>query len=122
MSESRPKNASDPASTTVMPARFAVSHDEHGTPKIEVIDASFEQVYQLEDAYSTMLFVALCRSRGLLPYRRARQRESTICIRASLSEHEALWASHLSLSRQMHARLCEVAHAFVHAHAPGPKE
>jgi hypothetical protein len=91
---------------------------EHGAPKLDDLDAPFERVYRLADSHTTTLFLALCRSQGFLPYRRPRQHDGTICLRASLSQHDALWTSFEDLSRQLHGKLAEVTQAFVQAHAP----
>ena len=62
---------------------------------------------------SVALFLALSRKQGLLPYRRARQHEGTVCVRASLSEHDALWSEFLELDRRLGAQLAEVTRTFL---------
>ena len=99
---------------TPMHLAFCVGHD--GEMTAEVVEGSFEQVYRIGESFTTPLFLALCRSRGLLPYRRRRQHAGTVCVRATLTDHDVLWASFLELSGQLEARLAEVACAFVHAH------
>jgi hypothetical protein len=93
--------------------QFVVGEDEHGTPKLDVVDGTFEQSYRVGDQHSATLFLSLSRKRGLLPYRRARQHEGTVCVRATLSEHDALWAEFLELDRLLGAQLAEVTRVFL---------
>ncbi|HET8931998.1 MAG TPA: hypothetical protein VFN67_01095 [Polyangiales bacterium] len=97
----------------VEPARFVEGTDADGQPTIEIVEGSFEQSYRVGDTHSTKLFLTLCRSRGLLPYRHRRQHAGTICVRATLTDHNALWAQFLELSRELDARLHEVTSAFL---------
>ena len=98
------------------PTRFVVGEDEHGNPKLDVIEGTFEQAYRVGDHHSVALFLALSRSKDLLPYRRARQHEGTICVRATLSEHDALWSAFLELDRCLGAQLAEVTRTFLREH------
>lgn len=93
--------------------QFVVGEDEHGAPKLDVVDGTFEQSYRVGDHYSASLFLSLSRKKGLLPYRRARQHEGTICVRATLSEHDALWSEFLELDRRLGGQLAEVTRAFL---------
>jgi hypothetical protein len=99
------------------PAQFVVGEDEHGNAKLDVVEGTLEQTYRVGDHHSVTLFVALIRSKGLLPYRRPRQHEGTICLRATLPEHDAIWSEFLELDRRLGAQLVEVTHAFVRQHA-----
>jgi hypothetical protein len=92
--------------------RIVVGTNGAGEPTLQVQDGSFEQTYRVGDAYSTTLFLAVCRSQGVLPYRRARQHEGTVCVRASLREHDAVWSRFLELSRQLDAKLTAYTLAF----------
>ena len=98
------------------PACMVVTVEQGGAVTFEAVDSSFEQVYRIVETFTMPLFLALCRSRGLLPYRRSRQHAGTVCVRATVAQHDALWVSFLELSGQLQARLAEVACAFVHAH------
>jgi hypothetical protein len=98
------------------PTQFVVVEDEHGKPKLDVVEGTFEQVYRVGEHHSVALFLALSRKKGLLPYRRPRQHDGTVCVRATLSEHDALWSEFRELDRQLGARLAEVACAFVTEH------
>ena len=48
-----------------------VRENAHGEQTL--VEGSFEQSCRIGGAYTTKLFVDLCRSRGLLPYRHRRQ-------------------------------------------------
>lgn len=99
----------DPScSLYVEPLRFIETKDAAGNPTLEVVEGSFEQSYRVGDVHSTKLFLALSRSQGLLPYRHRRQHSGTICVRATLTEHNALWSQFLELSRELDVRLHEV--------------
>jgi hypothetical protein len=116
MSSDRPSNPPDSR------MQFVVVEDEHGTRKLDVREASLEQTYRIGDRQSVTLFLALSRSRGLLPYRRGRQHEGTICVRATLAEHDALWSTFLKLDRSLGEHLAQVTLAFVRQHVePKPR-
>jgi hypothetical protein len=124
MSERHP---SDPLPTRVSdepeikPSQFVVRENDQGEQTLDVVEGSFEQSYRVGSVYTTKLFLDLCRSRGLLPYRHRREHTGTICVRASLHEHDALWSQFLLLSRQLETRLHEVTLAFVKETVPLPK-
>jgi hypothetical protein len=88
---------------------------------LELLDEPFEQSYRLNDSYTTKLFLEVCRSRELLPYRHRRQHSGTICVRASVQEHDALWTQYCELSRELQARLHTLTLAFVKATLTPPK-
>jgi hypothetical protein len=98
------------------PAQFVVGEDEHGNPKLDVVEGTLEQTYRVGDQHSVALFIALAHSKGILPYRRPRQHEGTICARATLSEHDALWSEFLELDRRLGARLAETTRVFLREH------
>jgi len=101
--------------------QIVLSQDEDGKSKLDVLDGTFEQVYRLGDAHGRTLFLALGRSKGHLPYRRARQHEATICVRATLAEHDALWSTFLEQDRRLQSQLAEVTRVFVRTQvAPKP--
>ena len=93
-----------------------MGEDEHGNPKLDVVAGTFEQTYRVGDHHSQALFLALSRKKGLLPYRRARQHEGTVCVRATLSEHDGLWAEFLELDKRLAGQLGEVTRAFLRQH------
>lgn len=92
---------------------FVVARGESGEATLDVISAPLEQTYRIGDDHGTRLFVALCRSRGLLPYRHRRSHAGTISVRASPAEHDALWACYLELDRELQIKLVELTLAFV---------
>jgi len=98
------------------PTQIVEGKDEHGTPTLEVIEGVFEQSYRVGDRHSEALFLGLSRKKGHLPYRRPRQREGTVCVRATLSEHEALWKEFLELDHRLSGRLAEVTSLFLREH------
>lgn len=102
--------------------QFVVVEGEHGTQKLDVREGSLEQTYRVGDRHSVTLFLALSRSRGLLPYRHPQQHEGTLCVRATLAEHDALWSSFLQLDRSLGEQLVQVTLAFVRQHVePKPR-
>jgi hypothetical protein len=90
-----------------------VARGESGEATLDLIGAPLEQTYRIGDDHGTRLFVALCRSRGLLPYRHRRSHAGTISMRASIAEHDALWACYLELDRELQIKLVELTLAFV---------
>lgn len=72
--------------------RFIEAKGAHGQPRLKVVQGAFEQSYRVGDAHGTKLFLELCRSRGLLPYRHRRQHSGAVCVRTTLTEHNALWS------------------------------
>jgi hypothetical protein len=92
---------------------FVVARGDAGEAALGVINAPLEQTYRVGDDHGTRLSVALCRSRGLLPYRHRRSHAGTISVRDSLAEHDALWAHYLELDRELQVKLTELTLAFV---------
>lgn len=41
--------------------------------------------------YSRLVFIALCRQEGATVYRRPRQRAVTVCVRTTVTKHNAVW-------------------------------
>lgn len=115
----RPRNAGDkPGHHDANPCpihgvQFVVARDEAGEGALDVVSAPLEQTYRVGDEHGTRLFVALCRSRGLLPYRHRRNHAGTISVRASMAEHDALWSRYLELDRELQIKLTELSLAFV---------
>lgn len=109
--------------SSIPPARavqFVVSEDDHGNAKLDVVECTFEQTYRIGDHHSVALFLSLSRKKGLLTYRRARQHEGTVCVRATLSEHDALWSEFLELDRELGSQLAEVTRLFLRKHVADP--
>jgi hypothetical protein len=108
--------SSDRSSIPEHALQFVVSEDEHGQPKLDVVQGTFEQTYRVGEHHSVALFLALSRKKGLLPYRHARQHEGTVCVRATLTEHNALWSEFRELNRRLGAHLAEVTRVFLRDH------
>lgn len=53
-------------------------------------DPPVEMKFSMPDAWSVKLFVALCRRYGLQPYRYARQRRTTVMVRAPRAFFDAV--------------------------------
>lgn len=102
----------------VTPLELVVTPGDGGlsTTKVDLRESEFEQSYNLQTPYSYSMFLALCRCEGLRAYKRPRQRATTVCVRTTVSKHDALWVRFCELSRQLDAQLGEVAHRFVREH------
>jgi hypothetical protein len=107
----------------ITPLEFVVTPGEGGlsTTTLDVREGEFEQTYSLQGPYSYWMFVALCRREGLTVYKRPRQRATTVCVKTTVSRHDALWQRFCELSRQLDAQLGEVTHRFVREHVEAAK-
>ena len=77
--------------------------------ELERIDPLIETQFSLPDVWSRKLFLALCRRYGLHPYRRARQRASTIMLRAPQKfVDQVLWPEFRELDAELARYLDEV--------------
>jgi hypothetical protein len=101
---------------SIVPLEFVVAADADGRPSLDVREGEFEQVYSVDDMYSRLVFIALCRQQGATVYRRPRQRAVTICVRTTLSKHNALWQRFLELSALLDGRLAETTQQFLAEH------
>jgi hypothetical protein len=126
MSTERPPRAPDTTVPTVdddyapsLPVEIVYSQDEAGIPSIGLAGGEIEQRYSIPDPYLRLLFMALCKQRGLMAYRRARQREETICVRTTIERERELWSRYTALCDVMAERLVEVSREFIGAHVPG---
>jgi len=97
----------------VPPLRFIETRDAQGEPTLDIVESPYEQTYRVGDVHATKLFLALCRSQELMPYRHRRQHAGTICVRATTPEHQRLWAQFLELSKELDSKLMEVTLAFI---------
>ena len=109
----------DASTCPIHGVEFVVARSEAGNATLDVVNHPLEQTYRIGDAHGTKLFVALCRSQGLLPYRRRRSHAGTISVRASIAEHDALWARYLELDRDLQIKLNEFTLAFVKSRVGG---
>jgi hypothetical protein len=70
--------------------------------------------YTLPDPWTRKLFLALCRRYGLKPYRRPRQRYSTVQVSAPKSfQDKTLWPEFLALSDELTKHLSEITERVV---------
>ena len=68
-----------------------------------------EMVYSLPDVWTRKLFLALCRRYGLRPYRKYRQRHSTVQVMAPESfQRMTLWPEFVALSEELQKHLWEI--------------
>lgn len=72
-------------------------------------DPPVEMQFSLEDQWSRSLFLALCRRYGLQPYRRYRQRRTTVMVRAPEGFiNDVLWPEFKELNQNLRDYLLEV--------------
>ena len=66
--------------------------------------------FSLSNAWSLRLFIALCRSKGIKPYRYARMRRTSLCVRAdpSFIDNE-LWPEFVQMDEVLAQYLGELA-------------
>lgn len=81
----------------------------------------------IADRWSRHLFVALCRRYGIEPYRYARQRNTSIMIKAPKSFiDEVLWPEYLALNGALNSYLSEITEKVIreeiHSNTSEPKE
>ena len=106
---------------TVTPIQFVVVEQEGGAPRLDLVEGEYEQRYRVGDEYAATLFVAVCRKHRARAYRRARLHQGTLCVKTSMTKHDALWAQFLAQSRRLNARLFEVTELFVHDEVEPPE-
>jgi hypothetical protein len=72
-------------------------------------DEYTEWKFSLADLWSRRLFLALCRKHGLQPYRRYRQRRTTVLLKATDKQvNDVLWPEYLAISEQLQMFLSDV--------------
>jgi len=79
-----------------------------------VADARVEYRFSFNNSWSKRLFFALCRSKGYSPYRYARMRRTSSCVR--ISEHELnrnLWPEYVEMNKVLVEYLGEVAEQII---------
>lgn len=118
-----PPTFSEAELPAVTPLEFVVGSGAGagGLPVLDVRESEYEQGYNLRDSYSCSMFIALCRQEGLMVYRRPRQRTVTVCVKTTVSKHNALWARFLVLSDRLEAQLGSATELFVIEHVVGGK-
>jgi hypothetical protein len=111
--QDQPPTLSESELPAVTPAEFRLVEQEGGGLTLDLREGELEQVYNLRDAYSCMMFIALCRHECVTIYRRPRQRSTTVCVRTTLSRHTALWERFVVLVKQLEGKLAETTQQFV---------
>ncbi|MBY0299085.1 MAG: hypothetical protein K2X71_24135 [Methylobacterium sp.] len=91
----------DAAEAAVRRLRARLAEAGHREPPTEL-------KLSLPDAWSVSLFLALCRRYGLRPYRYARQRRTTVMVRAPRSFFDAVvWPQFAALHEELAAYFAE---------------
>jgi hypothetical protein len=85
-----------------------------------VPEPEIEHRFSLADPWSLRLFLALCRSKGVQPYRYPRMRHSSVCVRLPRAQVEReLWPEFLEMSAVLRQYLDELADGII-AECIGP--
>lgn len=111
-----PPRLSEAELPAVRSLEFIATRGGDGRPSLDVREAEIEQLYNLQDMYSRLLFIALCRQHGATVYRRPRQRVVSVCVRTTVSKHNALWQRFLGLSAELDGLLAETTQQFLVEH------
>jgi hypothetical protein len=88
--------------------------------EIERSEQPVEMQFSIQDHWAQRLFVALCRRYGLRPYRRPRQKRSTIMVRLPRAfSDQILWPEFLQLNEVLQAYLLDITLKLIrdHVHA-----
>ena len=112
-SRGAPPRLSEAELPAIRPLEIIATRGDDGRPSLDVRESEFEQLYKVEDMYSRLMFIALCRHDGATVYRRPRQRVVSVCVRTTVSKHNALWQQFLSLSAELDGRLAEATQQFL---------
>jgi hypothetical protein len=95
-------------------ARQAAERIRARLAEVRTREPDVEIVYTLPDPWTRKLFVALCRRYGLRPFRRPRQRYSTVQLIAPASfQNRVLWPEFVALSKELATHLAEVTERVV---------
>ena len=87
-------------------ARLAAERIRARLAEIRTWSPDTELVYSLPDPWKRRVFIALCRRYGLRPFRRPRQRHSTVCVIAPATfQEQTLWPEYLALARELEQHL-----------------
>jgi hypothetical protein len=83
-------------------ARLAAERIRARLAEVRGREPDVELVYSLPDPWTRKLFLALCRRYGLRPFRRYRQRASTVQVVAPASfQHLVLWPEFEALAAEL---------------------
>ena len=94
--------------------RLAAERIRGRLAELRTREPDVELMYTLPDPWTRKLFVALCRRYGLKPYRRYRQRYSTVLVIAPRTfQDKTLWPEFLALSEELEKHLSEITERVV---------
>ncbi len=94
--------------------RLAAERIRARLAEVRTRELDIEFTYTLPDPWTRKLFLALCRRYGLKPYRRRRQRYSTVVIFAPQTfQNQTLWPEFLALSEELTKHLSEITERVV---------
>ncbi len=95
-------------------ARAAAERIRARLAEVRTREPDIEIFYALPDPWKRKLFLALCRRYGLRPYRKHRQRYSTVQIVAPASfHHQTLWPEYVALAEELEKHLEEITERVV---------
>ncbi len=90
-------------------ARLAAERIRARLAELRGREPDVELVYTLGDPWTRKLFVALCRRYGLKPFRRYRQRYTTVRVVAPETfQHGVLWPEFVALSDALEKHLSDI--------------
>jgi hypothetical protein len=94
--------------------RLAAERIRARLAEVRAREPDVEMVYSLPDPWMRKLFLALCRRYGLKPYRRHRQRYSTVQVMAPKSFHtQTLWPEFVALAEELGKHLAAITERVV---------
>ena len=80
-----------------------------------VADPPNECKFSFDNPWSVQLFITLCKSQGLQPFRRPRMRQTTVCIKAGpLFVEHRLWPAFERLNHVLDTYLQKTATHIIH--------
>jgi len=92
-----------------MAAEAAIARMKQRIKACEQVDPAIEYKFSLNNAWSRRLFIALLRRYGIEPYRRYRQRHTTVMAKVSKSfVDQTLWPEFTALNEALQAHLDEI--------------
>jgi hypothetical protein len=95
-------------------AQAAIDRIRKRLAEFERTERPIEYTFKLADGWSLRLFIALCRRYGLEPYRYARQRRTTVNIRAPRSfVDKTLWPEYQEIQKALQDYLLEATNRII---------
>ena len=101
-------------------ARLAAERIRARLAELRAQEPDVEIAYSLADPWQRALFLALCRRYGLRPYRRHRQRRTTVLVMMPESFNaRTLWPEFNALSTELQTHLAEVTERIIRSAIDG---